>query len=112
MRMAFFCRASRCVDKNTLMKNSIPQANQPASKNPRPITESSPDFAVSHHGTILLFHPLTKLADDWLRLHCPQDSEHQYLGNALAIENRFVADIVQLANDDGLIAATPNERRN
>jgi hypothetical protein len=94
------------------MKNSVLRANQLASKSPRPVVESIPDFAVSHHGTISLFHPLTNAADDWLRLHCPADGEHQYLGNALAIEHRFVADIIQFAADDGLLPATPNQRRN
>ena len=106
-----FCRASRCVDKNTLMKNSSAQAHQLASNHPAGIP-SSPDFTVSYHGTISLFHPLTIQADDWLRLHCPHDGEHQYLGNALAIEHRFVSDIVQFATDDGLLPASPNQRRN
>ena len=63
-------------------------------------------------GTVYLFHPLTNKARAWLALHCPPDGEHQYLGNALAIEHRFVADIVQLATDDGLLSATPNQGRN
>lgn len=101
-----------CVKKNTHMKNSNPQANALAPNNPRPVVEIIPDYAVSHHGTVSLFHPLTGQADDWLRLHCPQDGEHLYFGNALAIEHRFVADIVQLATDDGLLPATHNQGRN
>jgi len=89
------------------MKNSVPRANQPASNDPRPVAEFAPDFDISHHGTVSLFHPLSSRAEDWLRLHCPRDGEHQYLGKALAIEHRFVSDIVQLASDDGLRPANP-----
>jgi hypothetical protein len=49
-----------------------------------------------------LFHPLTGAAAAWLRLHCPADGEHLYLGRALAIEHRFVSGIVQLAVQNGL----------
>ncbi|MGA9778818.1 MAG: hypothetical protein WBS33_11170 [Verrucomicrobiia bacterium] len=93
------------------MKNSTAQASQLAQPQ-LPGTVSSPDFAISYHGTVSLFHPLTNRADDWLRLHCPADGEHQYLGNALAIEHRFVSDIFQLAADDGLLPATPSRMRN
>jgi hypothetical protein len=67
------------------MKNSVLRANQLASKSRRPVAESVPDFAVSYHGTVSLFHPLTNRAGDWLRLHCPLDDEHQYFGNALDV---------------------------
>ena len=93
------------------MKNSNVQAHQLA-QNPPTDTPYSPDFALSHHGTISLFHPLTNRAADWLQLHCPCDGEHQYLGKALAIEHRFVSDIVQHAIDDGLLSATPSRMRN
>ena len=93
------------------MKNSSTQAYKLA-QTPPADTQSSPDFAVSHHGTVSLFHPLTNRADDWLRFHCPPDGEHQYLGNALAIEHRFVSDIIQLATDDGLLPAVPTQGRN
>jgi hypothetical protein len=93
------------------MKNSVLRANQLAPKSPRPVAESVPDFAISYHGTVSLFHPLTNRAGDWLRLHCPLDDEHQYFGNALAIEHRFVSDIVQLASGDGLLCAKPDRRR-
>jgi hypothetical protein len=93
------------------MKNAILQATRLA-QNPPAGTQFSPDFALSHHGTISLFHPLTNRADDWFRLHCLRDCEHQYLGKALAIEHRFVSDIVQFAIDDGLMPATPSQGRN
>jgi len=87
------------------MKSSIPQADQSAPNQPEQFVESTPDFAISHHGTVSLLHPLTDLANDWLRLHCPRDDQHQYLGNALAIEHRFVSEIVKLASADGLLLA-------
>jgi hypothetical protein len=94
------------------MKNTIPRAARPASNHPQSAAEPSADFAISYHGTLSLFRPLTDSATDWLRLHCPDDGEHSYFGKALAIEHRFVAGIVRLATDDGLISATGNQGRN
>jgi hypothetical protein len=93
------------------MKNTTSQAAVLALKNPN-IAEPCPDFAISYHGTVSLFHPLTNSAADWLRLHCPCDGEHLYFGDALAIEHRFVASIVQRAIGDGLSSATLNARSN
>ncbi len=81
------------------MNNSSPQTSQPALNNQ---AESIPDFAITYHGTVSLFYPLTDKANDWLRLYCPPDGEHQYFAQALAIEHRYVCDILELAIRDGL----------
>ena len=47
------------------------------------------DFSITGGGTVYLLHPLTPKASAWLALHCPPDGEHQYFGNALAIEHRY-----------------------
>jgi hypothetical protein len=61
------------------------------------------DFAVTGGGTVYLFHPFTEEARQRLAEHCPPDGEHQYFGDALVIEHRYVASIVELAIRDGLI---------
>jgi hypothetical protein len=60
------------------------------------------DYLVTGGGTVYLFHPHTKKATEWLAEYCPKDSDHQYFGNALVIEHRYVADILKLAIRDGL----------
>lgn len=65
------------------MKKSVMLANQPAANDPAQVEEVPPHFEISNHGTVSLFHPLSNRADDWLRLHCPRDGEHQYLGKAI-----------------------------
>ena len=61
------------------------------------------DFCtITGGGTVCLFHPLTEEARQWLAEHCPLDGEHQYFGDALVIEHRYVASIVEMAIRDGL----------
>jgi hypothetical protein len=67
--------------------------------NPR---NTSSDIAVSYHGSILLFHPLTEAARDWVRTHCPADADHIYFGRALVVEPRYAADLLVRAQEDGL----------
>lgn len=58
------------------------------------------DFLVTGGGTIYLLHPLTDAAREWVAEHLPEDA--QRLGNAIAIEHRFVGNIVDGARNDGL----------
>ena len=66
------------------------------------VNQPSADFFLIGGGTVYLFHPLTNKAKAWLALHCPPDGEHQYLGNVLAVEHRYVTDIITHAKSDGL----------
>ena len=61
-----------------------------------------PDFTVSHHGSVVLFHPRTELAHDWLSEHCSAGADHTYFGAALVIEPRYVNDLLAHAIEDGL----------
>ena len=67
--------------------------------------ESSFDFGFSKHSSISLLHPLTARAGEWLAAHCPSGDEHQYFGYALAVEARYVPDILQRVAEDGLSVA-------
>jgi len=61
-----------------------------------------PDFSIHGFGSIYLFEPLSKSARAWLDEHCPAGDNHQYLGRNLAVEFRYVDEIVHLAIRDGL----------
>jgi len=61
------------------------------------------DFLVTGEGpftTVYLLHPLTYAAEEWVAEHISEDS--QRLGNAIAVEHRYIGDIVCGARNDGL----------
>ena len=62
-----------------------------------------PDFFVENHGTIFLLRPLIPAASSWIEGNPPEDG--QTLGNAVAVEHRYIADIVRGAQADGPVLA-------
>lgn len=64
--------------------------------------ESKPtaDFTVENHGSIVLLRPNTEAAREWLDEHISDDA--QTFGNAIAIEPRYVGDILYGIEGDGL----------
>jgi predicted thioesterase len=61
------------------------------------------DFLVTGEGpftTVYLLHPLTDAAREWVAEHLPEDAMR--LGNAIAVEHRYIGDIVDGARNDGL----------
>jgi predicted thioesterase len=61
------------------------------------------DFFVTGEGpftTVYLLHSLTDAAREWVAEHLPEDA--QRLGNAIAVEHRYIGDIVCGARNDGL----------
>lgn len=63
----------------------------------------TPDFQVENHGTIFLFRPLSDVAREWVSEHLPDDA--QTWGDAVVVEHRYIADIVDGAVNDGLEVA-------
>jgi hypothetical protein len=61
------------------------------------------DIQVENHGTLFLLRPLTEAGQTWLEEHTV--GETQWFGGALAVEPRYVLDIVLGAQDDGLEVA-------
>lgn len=59
------------------------------------------DFTVEGGGSLYLFRPHSTAAECWIDEHIPNDA--QTLGNAVAVEHRYIADIVQGAQADGLV---------
>ena len=62
---------------------------------------NAPDYSVENHGSIYLVRPLTVVARKHLNAHCPRDGEHSYMGNALAVEPRYVRPLVDQLLSDG-----------
>jgi hypothetical protein len=58
------------------------------------------DFGVENHGTIYLLRPLTERAVTWVNEHLPEDA--QWFDDAVAVEHRFIHDIVVGVVTDGL----------
>ena len=59
------------------------------------------DFTVSGGGSLYLLCPHTDAARTWLDEHVGEDA--QYLGPNLAVEHRYISDIVEGARGDGLV---------
>jgi len=58
------------------------------------------DARLVNHGSLYLFHPLTRNAKRWINSNV--GDEAQFFGNALVIEPRYVSDIVCGMADDGI----------
>ncbi len=62
-----------------------------------------PDFTVYTDGpfpTVYLLRPLSEAAKEWARDHLPLDA--QMLGDAIAVEHRYIGAIVEGIQKDGL----------
>ena len=65
---------------------------------------SSPtvDFLCENHGSIFLLKPLTPSATSWIEEHIGQDNGFQPYLPAVVVEHRYIADIVEGIQNDGL----------
>ena len=62
------------------------------------------DFRLENHGSLFLLHPLNSTAKGWMAEHLPMDNpETQFWGDAIVIEPRYVAPIVDGIIGDGLV---------
>lgn len=60
------------------------------------------DLRVQDAGSVFLLHPASDAGQDWLDENLGGD-EVQRLGNAVAVEHRYILDIVDGAKGDGLV---------
>jgi hypothetical protein len=67
-----------------------------------PTEKSTFDFSVRSEGTIWLFTPLSPAALQFLSEHIQEDA--QYFGDSLAVEHRFVYDLLIGLREHGLKA--------
>jgi hypothetical protein len=58
------------------------------------------DFTVFNEGSIFLLQPLTSAAITWTNEYLPKD--RLCFGSAVAVEHRFIADILQGITNEGL----------
>ena len=56
-------------------------------------------FHVEDLGTLILIRPLTDRVEEWLREHVSEDA--QYFGNALVVEPRYLASLVEGMFEEG-----------
>ena len=59
------------------------------------------DFVVRGGGSVYLLCPLTDEARDWTKENIPEDA--QTLGPNIAVEHRYIEDIVEGIRADGLV---------
>ena len=57
------------------------------------------DYTVENHGSLFLLRPTHGSALDFLRERV--DDEAQWLGNALAVEHRYIASLVAQLREEG-----------
>jgi hypothetical protein len=62
-----------------------------------------PDFLIENHGSLFLVRGQNTYATDWLIEHT--DDSSQWLGAALAVEHRYIHDLVAHLQSDGFIVA-------
>lgn len=67
-----------------------PEPNRPA------------DFIVETHGSIYLMRPMNDGAEQWLKEHVDAEP-YMYFGKALAVERRYISEIVRGAIEAGYI---------
>jgi hypothetical protein len=64
----------------------------------------SADFTIHDGGSIVLLRPVSNAARDWADTFLPPDA--QTLGPSIAIERRYIGDIVEGIIDAGLTIGT------
>lgn len=58
------------------------------------------DFTVQGGGTVYLLCPITDKAEEWIEENIPEDA--QKLGVNVAVEHRYIEDIIEGIRADGL----------
>jgi hypothetical protein len=71
-----------------------------AAGNSPPKKKGHPDLLVHGEGTVYLIHAVSPAGHAWIENHIPSDAPR--FGDAVAVEHRFIADIVLGAIRDGL----------
>lgn len=66
--------------------------------------QPQPDFRLDDHGSIIVLTPMSSAAKDWREAHLPEDA--MTWGPGVAIERRFVGDILSGITEDGLTVAS------
>lgn len=60
---------------------------------------ASADYTVSNEGSLFLLRANTDDSLEWLRRHV--DDEAQWMGRAVAVEHRYITDLIEQLREDG-----------
>lgn len=60
------------------------------------------DFLLRDHGSIVLLTPCSDAAREWIDEHIGQDNGYQPYFPTVVVEHRYIADIVERIQNDGL----------
>lgn len=63
---------------------------------------NGPDFAVENHGSIFLLRPQNEEAIAWIEEHIGEDNGLQPYFPTIVVEHRYITDIVEGIQNDGL----------
>ena len=80
----------------------VSDAFQTSGNSPTDSRTIQSDFVVENHGSIFLLKPLTSSATSWLEEHIGQDNGFQPYWPTVVVEHRYIADIVEGIQNDGL----------
>jgi hypothetical protein len=61
-----------------------------------------PDFILENHGSISILNPLTPSAVGWVEEHIGPDNGFQPYFPVVVVEHRYIAEIVEGIQNDGL----------
>jgi len=59
------------------------------------------DAVVENYGSLVLLHPVSEAAHDWINEHLPEDC--MYFGEAVVVEPRYILNIVFGMKNAGLV---------
>ena len=60
------------------------------------------DINVMNHGSICVMRGVSAAGREWIEQHVQQDDETQYWCNGIVVEPRYMGDIIEGAQADGL----------
>jgi hypothetical protein len=63
---------------------------------------SSPDCAIENHGSVFLLQPQPEQVVAWVEQHIGPENGYQPHFPTIVIEHRYIAEIVEGIQDDGL----------
>lgn len=64
--------------------------------------EVLPDFTLDDEGSLIILHPVTAAAREWVDAHIGQENGYQPMWPTVVIEHRYADDIITGAQRDGL----------